>query len=46
MRGLAGGEGARFKKFIIKAHLDYLGVGGKSASSPSPSPAAAQKTGA
>ena len=46
MRGPAGGEGARFKKFIIKAHLDYLGVGGKSASSPSPSPAAAQKTGA
>ena len=45
MRGAVGGEGARFKKFIIKAHLDYLGAGGKSAVFPRPSPAAAKKTG-
>jgi len=45
MRGPAGGEGARFKKFIIKAHLDYLGTGGQSALAPSPPPAAAKKTG-
>ena len=46
VRGPAGGEGARFKKFIIKARLDYLGAGGKSAAPPSPSPATPAKSGA
>ncbi|MFN8625439.1 MAG: PilN domain-containing protein [Candidatus Binatia bacterium] len=46
LRAPAGGEGARFKKFIVKAHVDYLGNGGKAAVAPSPGPAAAPKPGA
>ncbi|MFI5394755.1 MAG: PilN domain-containing protein [Candidatus Binatia bacterium] len=46
LRGGGAGDGASFKKFIIKAHLDYLGVGGKPPGTPSASPPAASKTGA
>jgi len=46
VRGVAGADGTRFKKFIIKAHLDYLGHGGKPTASPSPGPPPAPKTGA
>lgn len=45
LRGGGGGDGASFKKFIIKAHLDYLGAGGKPAEAPSASPPAAGKKG-
>jgi len=46
MRGVASGsDGGGFKKFIIKAHLDYLGAGGKPQAAPSGSPPAAAKTG-
>ncbi len=39
LRGASGAaDGGGFKKFIIKAHLDYLGTGGKP---PSPPPGAA-----
>ncbi len=46
LRGFVGGEsGVVFKKFIVKAHLDYLGTGGKS-QAPTPSaPAGAPKAG-
>jgi type IV pilus assembly protein PilN len=40
---LAGDNGVVFKRFIVKAHLDYLGMGGKP---PPPPDAAAAKTGA
>ena len=40
---LAGDSGIMFKKFIIKAHLDYLGMGGKLP--PGSEVAAAKKTG-
>ncbi|HEX7408231.1 MAG TPA: PilN domain-containing protein [Candidatus Binatia bacterium] len=45
LRGGGGGDGASFKKFIIKARLDYLGSGGKPAEAPSASPPAAGKKG-
>jgi type IV pilus assembly protein PilN len=45
LRGpLGGGTGIVFKRFIVKAHLDYLGAGGKTEAVPPPHPAAA-KTG-
>jgi hypothetical protein len=54
--GTSGADGGGLKKFIIKAHLDYLGRGGKvqtppsetppSKSPPSKSPPAKGKTGA
>lgn len=42
-RGAIGRQGGSFKRFIIKAHLDYLGRGGKAA--PGPGAAPAGKTG-
>jgi type IV pilus assembly protein PilN len=46
MRGVASGsDGGGFKKFIIKAHLDYLGEGGKPQAAPRGTAAAADKTG-
>jgi type IV pilus assembly protein PilN len=45
LRGGGGGGGASFKKFIIKARLDYLGAGGKPAEAPSVRPPAAGKKG-
>jgi type IV pilus assembly protein PilN len=45
-RGAAtGADGGAFKKFIIKAHLDYLGGGGKPQAPPPGTRAAADKTG-
>jgi type IV pilus assembly protein PilN len=45
VRGALGGDsGIVFKKFIVKAQLDYLGRGGKAQPAASPSPAA-NKTG-
>jgi len=45
-RGVASGaDGGTFKRFIIKAHLDYLGGGGRPQAAPSGTPAAADKTG-
>ncbi len=42
----AAAAGMMFKRFIIKAHLDYLGAGGKSQAVQGPAPAApAAKTG-
>ena len=41
VRGALGGDtGMVFKKFIVKAQLDYLGAGGKAQPTPAPSPAA------
>jgi hypothetical protein len=40
---LAGDAGVVFKRFIVKAHLDYLGMAGKA---PPPDVAAPTKTGA
>jgi type IV pilus assembly protein PilN len=46
MRGVASGaDGGAFKRFIIKARLDYLGAGGRSHATPSGTPPAADKTG-
>ena len=46
MRGGASvGDGGAFKRFIIKAHLDYLGAGGRPRAAPSGTPPAADKTG-
>ena len=46
MRGVASGvDGGTFKRFIVKAHLDYLGAGGKPQAAPSGTPPAADKTG-
>jgi len=43
LRGQAAGDtGVAFKKFIVKAHLDYLGTGGKAQAEAAP---AAPKTG-
>jgi type IV pilus assembly protein PilN len=45
LRGPLGGEtGIVFKRFIVKAHVDYLGGGGKAEAVQAPHPAAA-KTG-
>ena len=45
LRGSVGGEsGIVFKKFIVKAHLDYMGTGGKSQAAPTP-PAGPAKAG-
>jgi hypothetical protein len=45
IRGTLGGDsGMIFKKFIVKAQLDYLGRAGKAQATPAPGPAAA-KTG-
>jgi type IV pilus assembly protein PilN len=45
-RGAAtGADGGVFKKFIIKAHLDYLGGGGKAQAPPTGTQPAADKTG-
>jgi type IV pilus assembly protein PilN len=41
---VGGDNGMIFKKFIVKAQLDYLGRGGKTEATPAPSPA--PKTGA
>ncbi len=41
----AGGDGGGFKKFIIKAHLDYLGAGGKAPAPPAGAAPPAAKTG-
>jgi len=45
VRDLAGPQAGSFKKFIIKARLDYLGEGGKPAPSPTAASAPARKTG-
>jgi hypothetical protein len=46
MRGVASGDnGGAFKRFIIKAHLDYLGGGGKPQAPPAGTPPAADKSG-
>lgn len=46
VRGVANNSAVSgFKKFIIKAHLDYLGAGGKVEARPSGTPPAAGKTG-
>jgi type IV pilus assembly protein PilN len=46
MRGVASGaDGGAFKRFIIKAHLDYLGAGGRPHAAPSGTPPAPGKTG-
>jgi type IV pilus assembly protein PilN len=46
MRGVANNSAAGgFKRFIIKARLDYLGAGGKAEAPPSGTPPAAGKTG-
>jgi len=42
---VGGDSGMIFKKFIVKAQLDYLGRGGKAHATPTASPAAG-KTGA
>ncbi len=41
----SGAAAGAFKKFIIKAHLDYLGAGGKPQNAAGDKPAAGQKTG-
>lgn len=41
----SGADAGSFKKFIIKAHLDYLGAGGKPQNGASDKPAAGEKTG-
>jgi len=47
VRGGAGGPGGMiFKRFIVKAHLDYLGAGGKREPVPGAPAAAAAKAGA
>lgn len=43
--GSAGGTGMVFKKFIVKARLDYLGAGGKAQGAAAESPPARSKTG-
>ncbi len=46
MRGVASGaDKGAFKRFIVKAHLDYLGGGGKPPAPPTGRPPAADKTG-
>ncbi|MGD0946087.1 MAG: PilN domain-containing protein [Candidatus Binatia bacterium] len=46
VRGVANNTAVSgFKRFIIKAHLDYLGAGGKAEAPPSGTPPAAGKTG-
>jgi type IV pilus assembly protein PilN len=45
-KGLAGAEaGMIFKKFTVKAHLDYLGTGGKAQAAPPGTPPAGSKMG-
>jgi type IV pilus assembly protein PilN len=47
IRTISGGDtGMIFKKFIVKARLDYLGAGGKTKAAPAaPAPAGGAKTG-
>lgn len=45
MRDPSGAQAGSFKKFIIKARLDYLGEGGKPAPAPGAGAAPARKTG-
>lgn len=45
VRVASGADAGTFKKFIIKAHLDYLGAGGKLRSAADEKPAAGGKAG-
>jgi len=46
LRGPLGGNGGMiFKKFIVKAHLDYLGMGGKTEAAPNVGRPTGEKTG-